>query len=209
LLTTLAQRGFLYESRPRGGYYPSPRWLSLLQGIAESEVLPEYLRKAVDEIASVTEETVAVAAPAGIYMIFLYVVESSAAVRFSTQVGDQMPIHSTAGGRALLAQYTQRERVSVLKKIKFDGDIPKSYSNAERVEAEIRRAATRGWHENVGGYAPELSGVAVSIGLHERRLAVVVGGPTSRLRNRIPQIAATLKRTLRRHVPSLKAQKPE
>ncbi|MGO9934738.1 MAG: IclR family transcriptional regulator [Steroidobacteraceae bacterium] len=204
LLTTLAQRGFLYERRPRGGYYPSPRWNWLLQGIAESEFLPEDLRRTVEEVAHATGETVLVTAPAGTNVIFLYVVESSAPIRFSAQVGHQMPIHSTASGRALLAQYSSRERASVLRRAKFDKNAPRPATNAEQVEAEIKRAATRGWHENIGGYIPDLCGVALPLGLLERRLSIVVGGPTNRMRSRIPQIAATLKRALKRHVSSPK-----
>jgi IclR family acetate operon transcriptional repressor len=208
LLTTLAQRGFLYEPRPRAGFYPSPRWNSLLAGIAETELLPDELCKAVDEVAGATGETVAISAPAGTNAVFLYVVESAAVIRFSADAGYQVPIHATASGRALLAQYSARERLSVLKKVKFDKYAHRSLMNAQQVEAEIRRSATRGWHENVGGHAPDLTGVALPVGLIDRRLSIVVGGPTNRMRDRIPQIAATLKRALKRHVAAQKAREP-
>jgi DNA-binding IclR family transcriptional regulator len=204
LLTTLAQRGYLYEPRPRGGYYPSPRWSALLQGISESELLPEGLCDAVDEVAKATGETVAVAAPAGTNAVLLYVVESPAVIRFSAAVGYQIPMHATSTGRALLAQYSPRERASVLKKTRFDKYARRSLMNAEQVEAEIKRAATRGWHENIEGHSAELTGVALPVGLRDRRLSIVVGGPTSRMRRQIPQIAATLKRALKRHLPALK-----
>jgi IclR family acetate operon transcriptional repressor len=205
LLTTLAQRGFLYEPRPRGGYYPSPRWMSLLQKIADTELLPEPLCKAVDEVARETGETVAVAAPAGTTAVLLYVVESRANIRFSAQVGYQLPIHATSTGRALLAQYSSRERASVLKKVKFEKYSRRSPLNAEQVEAEIKRAATRGWHENIGGHDADLTGVALPVGLRDRRLSVVVGGPTSRMRQKIPQIAATIKRALKGQLPAQRA----
>jgi IclR family transcriptional regulator, acetate operon repressor len=200
LLTTLAQRGFLYEPRPRGGYYPSPRWSWLLQGIAETDLLSDGLRNAVQEVATTSGETAAITAPSGTNFVFLHVVESTAAIRFSAQVGHQMPIHTTAGGRALLAQYSTRERAMVLKKVKFDKQAPRPLACADQVEAEIKRAAVRGWHENFGGVAPDLCGVALPIGVLGRRLSVVIGGPTNRMRARIPQIAAMLKRAFKRHV---------
>ncbi len=202
LLTTLAQRGFLYEPRPRGGYYPSPRWMSLLQGIAETELLPENVCRVVDEVAKATGETVAVAAPAGTNAVLLYVVESPSVIRFSAQVGHQVPIQATATGRALLAQYSPRERASVLRKVKFEKYTTRSLASAERVEAEIKRAAAIGWHENVEGHTSDLTGIAVPVGLRDRRLAIVVGGPTNRMRTKIPQIAASLKRALKRHLPT-------
>jgi IclR family transcriptional regulator, acetate operon repressor len=200
LLTTLAQRGFLYEPRPRGGYYPSPRWLTLLQSIAETEQLPEDLRVAVEEVAGATGETAAITAPAGTNMVFLYVIESPAAIRFSAPVGYQMPMHCTAGGQALLGQYSARELAAFLRKIKGGKGIARAAVGSESVEAEIRRAAVRGWYENIGGYAADLSGVAVAIRLRERRLSVVIGGPTNRIRSRIPQIATLLRRSLKRYL---------
>lgn len=200
LLKTLAQRGFLYEPQPRAGYYPSPQWMSLLQTILETEVLPEGLYNAVEEVAKATGETVAIAAPAGTNAVFLHVVESPAAVRFSAQVGYQVPIHATSSGRALLAQYSPRERAAVLKKIRYEKYSPRALMSAEQVEAEIKRAEKRGWHENIEGHAADLIGVALPVEVGVRRLSIVVGGPTGRLRSRIPEIAGMLKRALKRHL---------
>jgi DNA-binding IclR family transcriptional regulator len=179
--------------------------MSLLQKIADTELLPEQLCKAADEVARETGETVAVAAPAGSNAVLLYVIESRADIRFSAQVGHQVPIHATSTGRALLAQYSSRERASVLKKVKFEKYSRQSPLNAEQVEAEIKRAATRGWHENIGGHDADLTGVALPVGLRDRRLSVVVGGPTSRMRQKIPQIAAAIKRALKSHLPAQRA----
>jgi DNA-binding IclR family transcriptional regulator len=202
LLTTLAERGFLYEPRPRAGYYPTSRWTSLLRAIAETELLPDDLCKAVDEVAQATGETVAIAAPVGTNAVLLYVVESTEFVRFAAHVGYQLPIHATSAGRALLAQYSPSERASVLKKVRFEKYTERSPLNAKQVEAEIKRAVTRGWHENIEGYGADLAGVAVPVGLPDRCLALVIGGPSQRMRSRIPQLAATLKRALKRHVSS-------
>ena len=205
LLTTLAQRGFVYEPRPRGGYYPTPRWLSLLQKISETELLPESLCKAVDEAAKETGETVAIAAPAGTNAVLLYVVESPSVVRFTAEVGHQVPMHATASGRALLAQYSPRERASLLKKVTYLRFSKRSLMNAAQVEAELKRSAARGWHENLEGHVADLAGVAVPVGLPGRRLAMIVGGPNGRMRGRTAQIAATLKRALKRNLPDYRA----
>ena len=209
LLTTLAQRGFLYEPRPRAGYYPSPRWKSLLQQIADNALLPEALCRAADVVAEQTGETVAIAAPSGTTAVFLYVVESSMAIRFSAEVGYQLPIHATSSGRALLAQYSPSERAAVLRKSKFQKYARGSLLNARQVEVEIERAATRGWHENIEGHGADLTGVALPVGLADRRLSIVVGGPTSRMRPRMPQIAAALRRALNRHLPEIDGRRAD
>jgi DNA-binding IclR family transcriptional regulator len=157
------------------------------------------------EVARETGETVAIAAPAGTNTVLLYVVESPSVVRFTADVGHQVPIHATASGRALLAQYSPSERASVLKKVTYRKFSTRSLMSAAQVEAEIKRAATRGWHENLEGHAADLAGVALPVGLRDRRLSIVVGGPNGRMRNRTAQIAATLRRALKRHLPELKA----
>jgi IclR family acetate operon transcriptional repressor len=207
LLSTLAQRGYLYEPRPRAGFYPTSRWTSVLQDIADPELLPDEICKAADEVARITEETVAIAAPSGTNAVLLYVVESPHVVRFTAQVGYQMPIHTTACGRALLAEYSPAERASVLKKVRYEKFADRSLMDAKQVEAEIKRAIARGWHENINGYATDLLGVALPAGLRDRVLSIVVGGPVSRMRQSIPQIATTLKRELNRHLAALNSQK--
>jgi IclR family transcriptional regulator, acetate operon repressor len=197
LLTTLTQRGFLYEPRPRAGFYPSQRWMALLQTIGETEQFPDDLCEAIREIARETNETVAICAPAGPNAVLAYVVQSPELIRFSAEVGYQMPIHVTAGGRALLALYSARERATLLRKVKFTEYSQRSLMNAEQVEAEIKRSATRGWHENVEGFAADMVGVAIAANLRDRPISVVAGGPINRMRRQIPQIAATLQRLLK------------
>ena len=207
LLTTLAQRGYLYEPRPRAGFYPTSRWNWVLRDIADPEMLPTEICKAADEVARLTEETVAIAAPSGTTAVLLYIVESPHVIRFTAQVGYQMPIHTTACGRALLAEYSPSERATVLKKVRYEKFADRSLMDAKQVEAEIKRGVARGWHENINGFATDLLGVALPAGLRDRTLSIVVGGPVSRMRPGIPQIATTLKRELSRHLAALSSKK--
>ena len=87
LIQTLVDRGYLYEPRPRSGYYPSPRWFSVAQHVAAAEPLPEFVHALVGELSAETGETAAIGAPAGINAIFVDVQESPAAVRYFAQVG--------------------------------------------------------------------------------------------------------------------------
>jgi IclR family transcriptional regulator, acetate operon repressor len=119
LIQTLVDRGYLYEPRPRSGYYPSPRWLSLAQHVAAAEPLPEFAPALVGELSAETGETAAIGAPAGINAIFVDVHESPAVVRYFAQVGHRLPIHATSTGRALLAQYTREERFALYRRVKF------------------------------------------------------------------------------------------
>src|ERR1700759_5073947 len=76
MVGTLVERGFLYEPKPRTGYYPTPRWLTLSPNNAEAEPLPPSLHRLLMDLVQETGETAYVAAPAGDSVVFLDVVES-------------------------------------------------------------------------------------------------------------------------------------
>ena len=64
LVGTLASKGYLYEPRGRGGYYPAPRWLVLAEAVTRAEPLPEKYHRLARDLMTATGETVAISAPA-------------------------------------------------------------------------------------------------------------------------------------------------
>lgn len=203
LMQALAERGFLYEPRARGGYYPSPRWLSLVQKVADAEPIPDVLATLAAELSAQTGETVAISGPAGTSAVFLVVQESPAAIRYYAEVGQRLPIHATATGRALLSQYGRAERMALYRRVAWHRYSAATPLSIEAVEAALDQAARRGWHESHGDHAPDLTGVALPVPLGERRLALVVAGPEFRMIGRLPEIADMIRLTLDRYAGAL------
>jgi IclR family acetate operon transcriptional repressor len=204
LVGTIVEKGWLYEARARGGYYPSPRWLTLARAVADAAPLPEAAYALVAEIARETGETTAIAALAGTSAIFLHVEESGHSVRYFAQVGDRVPVHASSVGRAILAQHSPEERQAIYRKIKFEQFSETTPISADAVEAELKVAAERGYHQSSSEYIPDLAGVALSLPLSSRQLSIVVAGPTSRCLEQRPLTAATMQRALRRFASELK-----
>jgi len=201
LLSTLAEKGYLYEPRPRAGYYPTPRWLALARSISEAEPLPDWTHALIAELSTETGETAALAAPAGTMAVFIDVVESSAAIRYFAQIGHRVPIHATASGRALLLQYSPDERFSLYRKIEFKQYGPTTPISIDAVEAELRQSVERGYCQSFADFSRDLAGVARPLPIGDRRLAVVVAGPEFRMRLRMNEFAGILNRSMQRHCP--------
>lgn len=199
LLTTLANRGYLYEPKPRAGFYPTPRWLVQSQIVADAEPLPPWTKLILAELAADTGETVAIGGAAGTMAVFLDVVESQASVRYFGKVGHRIPIHASSTGRALLMQYSQEERMSLYRKIEFRQFGPHTPISIDMVEAELRRSIDRGYCVSHADFSADLAGVGMPLSHPERRLAVVVAGPMFRMEGRIEQVAAAMDRALARH----------
>jgi IclR family transcriptional regulator, acetate operon repressor len=201
LLSTLAEKGYLYEPRQRAGYYPTPRWLALAKTIAEVEPLPEWTHALIAELSAETGETAAIAAPAGVMAVFIDVVESSAAIRYFAQIGHRVPIHAASSGRALLLQYPPEERNALYRKIEFKQYGPTTPISIDAVEAELRQSIERGYGESFADYSRDLAGVALPLPIGDRRLSVVVAGPEFRMASKMADVAAIMTKSIQRHCP--------
>lgn len=203
LIGTLTARGFLFEPRTRGGYYPTPRWLRLSQELTAVESIPESLQQILREIADLTGETSAIAVPTGAKAVYLEVIESPKAVRYSAQVGKTIPMHATTTGRALLSQYSPRDRAAFLDKVSFKAYTPTTLMSAEDVELEIERSLKRGWFESNAEFTSDLGGVAIPLSVNDRQFALLVAGPMFRIQPRYEEVAAAMRSAIQKRFPEL------
>ncbi len=197
LVGTLASMGYLYEPLPRGGHYPSPRWLELAEKVSQADPLPAELGPLIRDVMQESGETVAISAPAGTHAMFVDVAESRQPVRYFARVGDRVPIHASSAGRALLAQMSAEERQTLYRRIDFTGYSATTPMTAAHVEVELAEAKARGWHQSNAEYTPDLAGVALPMPYTGRRLSIVVVGPVSRCLERRAETAALLHRRLK------------
>lgn len=200
LIGTLVDKGYLYEPKLRSGYYPTLRWLTFSQAVAEGQPLPEALYAMTDFVAGKTGETTAISAPSGASALFVHVVESKLPLRYFAQIGDRLPIHASSVGRALLAQYTPDELQALFRKIRFEQYSSTSPMSIDEIQGKLQRAKARGYHQSESEYLPDLAGVALPIPLPSRRLSIVVAGPLSRCMDRRPQIAEILQTAIKTYI---------
>lgn len=197
IVGTLVDKGYVYEPRRRGGYFPSPRWQSVVQEIAESDPIPDSLRDLVDRVSSRTGETTALGSASGLSVIFLYVRESRQPIRYFAEVGTRVPIHASSAGRAILAQLRPQERELLYRKIVFEKYSETTPMGIEAIEAELRAGAQRGYHQSNSEFIADLAGVSFPIAFGVKRLSIVVAGPVSRCLERRSDIALMMAEAIR------------
>lgn len=189
MLSTLANTGYLYEPRARGGYYPSSRWSQLSNAFSEGEPIPVALRNIITDLGQQTGETIWISAPSGLFAVFLAVVESSAAIRYAAKLGNRVPIHITASGQTLLSQMPEKDREIILRKATFGNWGPNAARSIDEVRSQMSEASRRGWFISASNYSPDLGGVAVPIVLGNRIYSVTVAGPLYRVANKFEKNA--------------------
>lgn len=212
IVGTLVDKGYFYEPRHRGGYFPSPRWHAVVQAIDEQDPLPSALLDLVDEISRRSGETTALGCASGLSVVFLHVCQSRQPIRYNADVGTRVPIHASSAGRAILGQMKPGEREQVYRKLVFEKYSDSTPMGIEQIEAELRGFAERGYHQSHSEFIPDLAGVSFPIALDARRLCVVAAGPVSRCLERRPEIAATMADAIRRSgfaAPGSLAERPQ
>jgi DNA-binding IclR family transcriptional regulator len=203
LLGTLAARGYLYEPRARGGFYPSPLWSTLLQKIESAEPIPEQLRQLLRALVARTGETAFLAAASSSSAVYVDVAESPQSIRYTAAPGKLVPLHVTATGRALLSQMSGAERAAVLRRATFERYTPNTLMSVAAVEKEIQKSLERGWFEGNAEYTADLGGVSLPLRLPHRQFAITVAGPMNRLRDRAAEIARIVQEEISRNAGDL------
>ncbi len=198
LVGTLVDKGYLYEPSRRGGYYPSPRWQSVIQAVGQGDPLPDLLPAVVRAIRTATGETTAVGSASGTAVTFVEVAESDQPIRYFARVGDQVPVHASSVGRAILAQMSPQERKAIYRKLAFERYGPTTPTSKAEIEDELVAAAERGYHQSNSEYVADLAGVSFALALPPRRLALVVAGPVSRCLDRRAEIARSMREVMER-----------
>lgn len=200
LLGTLASRGYLYEPRARGGYYPSTKWLALLQQVERAEPIPEVFGRLLQALVARTGETAVLAGTSGMHALFVDAIEPPSAIRYSAAPGKLVPLHVTATGRALLSLLPPTDRASVLRRAVFERYTPTTLMSVAAVEQEIERSLQRGWFEGNAEFTADLGGVSLPLKLPHRHFALLVAGPMFRLKGRSAELARIIAEEIQAHL---------
>jgi DNA-binding IclR family transcriptional regulator len=195
LIDTLLARGLLYETRPRGGFYPTGRLFDLARSIKDGDRLVQRIHGELELLAEMTGETALLAVREDQDVVYVDVVESSAAIRYFAKVGDRRPIYTTSSGKAILSSYSEPDRAKILAGLAYVRHQKTTVSGPKELAARLDEGLARGWCEDLAEFTPDVIGFAVPILDGERRLGLAVAGPHYRMQAQRELLVASLQST--------------
>jgi IclR family acetate operon transcriptional repressor len=198
LIETLQARGYLYEVRPRVGYYPTRRWLDKAQIVSNSDPLIARVRPVMIDLREAVRETLIFGKRSGDHVIYIEVVESPQTLRYVAVAGQFKPLHGTASGKALLAGMTPPDRHSLLSRYRFERLTPRTIAELAAFERDIQRGIERGWHISRGENEPDTTAVAVPVMMAGEIFFLAAAGMTARVGKKTERIGAKLRAAARR-----------
>jgi DNA-binding IclR family transcriptional regulator len=186
VVQALQARGYLFETAPRAGFYPTRR----LQGIAsviaahDSVLLraEALLTKVRDELG----ETVTLAKATGMQVRYLLVLEPEHPIRFSVTAGSEIrSLYATSAGKAFLGTLPAAALKSHLQSVELKPMTDKTITTKSRLLADITESRARGWfvnrEESLAGAITVSSVFLWNASVH----VVTVAGPSGRMESKL------------------------
>lgn len=190
LLDTLEAEGYAYHID--GRYYLTRRWQQEGQIVADHDQLSLRFRPILEALQSELQETLILAQRSFNEVVYLDVVEGGQVLRFAAHPGQKKPLHASASGRALLSPLDDAELLPLLEALPYERHTDATPGTPKQLLAIIRKERKRGWHVNLGEYQSDTISVAAPVVMHGLVLALVVGAPMSRARNKIEAVGSAL-----------------
>ncbi|MGW5649142.1 IclR family transcriptional regulator [Saccharopolyspora sp. NPDC003752] len=186
LVKGLVATGYLQEQG--GAYLLGPAVGALLP--TPGTPLVDAARPAMQKLRAEFDETVMIGTLVGDSVVYLESIESTQLIRYSAPLRKRRPLYPTSIGKCLLANLDRASREAYLREHFPDPD------ERDRVERELADIAADGVAYNRGETVPDVSAVAGPVLSHRAdagTAAVSIAGPTTRVADRLDEMAAAVR----------------
>jgi DNA-binding IclR family transcriptional regulator len=182
LLATLESRGYIEQNKATENYRLGIRCLQLGQTYVNQMGLLRQARPILEEVSKQSRENTYVAVMRRSSVVPLEVVESKLPVRITSNVGEALPLHSTAIGKVYLA-YESEEGVRHILGSNLEKFTDKTISDIGALSEHLKGVAEKGFAVDNGEYLVDVRSVAVPVRDYTRNVvgALAVAGPAYRL----------------------------
>ncbi|MFI1094212.1 IclR family transcriptional regulator [Streptomyces sp. NPDC020917] len=159
IMVTLEGRGFV-EHVPERRTWRLGRAISELAAAVDSDDITKVAATTLADLAERTQETVNLATVHRSRVVWVDTIDSPHALRMTTTLGENVAIHATAAGKAILTAVPDGEWHRLLPAEPFPAFTPNTPTSMEALRIEVQRAKERGWA--LDDEECELNGVCVA-----------------------------------------------
>ena len=162
LLATLESRGYIEQNKSTENYRLGIRCLQLGQTFVQQMGLLRQARPIMDDVVKACQETVYLSLLRRGGVVPLQAIEADRPVRIVSLLGQALPLHCTAAGKAHLAFESEEEIKSSLPEV-LERHSDKTIVRLDDLIADLRGVAERGYAVEAGEYLPDVMAIAVPI----------------------------------------------
>ena len=149
VVRALEARGYLYEVRARGGYYPTARLYEIGKTIVEHDPVALRAEPTLRELSTALNASVSLGRAKDATLTYLLVCPSPDPLRFDVYVGDQVRnLYATSAGKAVLASFPPEERKRIVDGLTLTPLTPATIRSKQALLKDVAAGEARGWFIN-------------------------------------------------------------
>lgn len=180
-LNTLEQAGYVVAED--GTYRPGLKFLYIGEAVRNEHTLYSVAQSQVDKLAATTGEISGLMVEEHGEGVFIHRGRGSEAAHIDTQIGDRIPLHCTALGKAILAFLPPEKRDQSIDRHGLPGFTPQTITDREQLYSELETVREQQVAFDDEERLPGLRSTAAPIFDGEQSVigAISVAGPTHRM----------------------------
>ncbi len=183
LIQVLVKKGYARRNSDSRRYSLGHRAFELVFHIREEGAFRREAQPYLRELVALTSETANLATLEGNQITYVAQVEAPRMVRMFTAVGNRVPAHACAAGKALVAYLSEDRREAFLLRSPLTRYTANTITDRERLRHELSKIRNQGYALDEGEYEEGVRCVAVPL-LNSQQAPVAslsVSGPSSRI----------------------------
>lgn len=182
LLATLSTYGYVEQDQSTKAYVPGPALTGIGLAAVQGGAINSQARGALIALAEATQETTHVMVLRGDHVLCVDSIESARKPHTPSRIGWNLPSHSTAGGKALLAELPDSDVEAIFADAMIYGLSRTPPVRRVDLLADLELVRARGYATNFGESEPEVSAVATVLrnGSDQAMASLCVTAPRSR-----------------------------
>lgn len=192
----LERRGLLYFGFGRDAY-PTRKLFDLAQGINAHDPVALRVEPALAKLRDEVDETVILGVRHGATVLYLLVLESSRAIRYSSQAGEHKPLHSSAIGKVMLGAMPPGELDAWLRSAKLERVTGTTIVSPSRLKADLVASRARGYYSTHGENVSDVMAIATPFRMGTSIFGVAIAGPLLRMAEREGTLGKRLVRAMK------------
>ena len=165
-------------------YYISSRFLYIGRAVNHREDSYAQIKTKIKKLATETDERAQFMIQEHGHLVYIYREIGEQAVQTNTQLGKQMPIHATSGGKAILAKMTEEKVAAIIERHGLPTITENTITNEETLYDELQQIRDQGVSYNDQEYINGLRSVSVPV-MKPNGLplgAIGISGPLNRFK---------------------------
>ena len=145
IVDALCAEGLVDDTQVNRKLALGPRLISLAARSWAASDLRTLAHEEIKRLRDATGETVHLAVPSGLEMVYIDKRESPQTVRMTSRIGTRISLHASSVGKAYLAALPDKERRDLVAKLSLKRFTANTITSRAKLEADLERTIKRGY----------------------------------------------------------------